>query len=206
MALARERGTWIRSGSRTSRGSGDHHNRGWSSSNHGKIPLAYARSRRSGDRSPPTASTPEGWASDGSGKTSSLRSRKIGTRAAQDTRGPAGPDAGSGGTNTFRHPRPLDAVERPGACRRQPPRAGARTREGTAAPARRRTVMNESGEYSRGGSRLLRYDAPEDRAPDFAVGDSAQIEAIQRHFEAWIGPVEMTYHEIVSDLVHVDVH
>jgi hypothetical protein len=39
-----------------------------------------------------------------------------------------------------------------------------------------------------------------------AIGDSASIEAISDHIERYIGPVEMVWHEIVSDLVHIDVH
>jgi hypothetical protein len=39
-----------------------------------------------------------------------------------------------------------------------------------------------------------------------AGGDSATIEAIGRHIEKHIAPVETVFHEIVSDLVHVDIH
>jgi predicted Zn finger-like uncharacterized protein len=41
---------------------------------------------------------------------------------------------------------------------------------------------------------------------EFAVGDSEAIEAISKHIEKYIGPVEGVWHELVSDLVHIDVH
>src|SRR6185369_6534615 len=44
----------------TMRGSGDHHSSGSPSENQGKIPLRYAMSRRSIDRSAPAASRPLG--------------------------------------------------------------------------------------------------------------------------------------------------
>ena len=39
-----------------------------------------------------------------------------------------------------------------------------------------------------------------------ATGDTDAIEAISAHIEAHFGPVDTVYHEILSDLVHIDVH
>src|SRR5690606_12573599 len=56
------------SGKSTNLGSGDHHKMGCPVSNQGKTPLLYARTNRSTERSPPTASKPSGSASWTSGK------------------------------------------------------------------------------------------------------------------------------------------
>jgi hypothetical protein len=39
-----------------------------------------------------------------------------------------------------------------------------------------------------------------------ASGDGEAIEAISNHIQAHVGPIEMVFHELVSPLVHVDVH
>ena len=41
---------------------------------------------------------------------------------------------------------------------------------------------------------------------ELATGDSGAIDAITTHIEAHFGPIENVYHEILSDLVHIDVH
>jgi hypothetical protein len=51
---------------------------------------------------------------------------------------------------------------------------------------------------------ILRHQARE-RPFELAHGDSELIEAIEKHIEQHIGPVENVFHEILSDLVHVDV-
>ena len=40
----------------------------------------------------------------------------------------------------------------------------------------------------------------------FAVGDAEIIEAVTAHIERCIGPVDVVFHELVSEYVHVDVH
>ena len=60
-------------------------------------------------------------------------------------------------------------------------------------------------EFSEGGSEILRYDTR--RIPFTpAVGDTALIEAVQDHVEQHVGPISSVFHEVRSDLVHVDVH
>ena len=60
-------------------------------------------------------------------------------------------------------------------------------------------------EVSEGGSTIYRY---EERASDLqlAIGDEENIEVISNHIEKHIGEVKMVFHELVSDLVHLDVH
>lgn len=71
------------------------------------------------------------------------------------------------------------------------------------------------GEETRGGSEpmedqeyavpIYRHEARE-REFEFAIGDEENIEAITSHFEKHVGPVGNVFHELISDLVHVDVH
>jgi hypothetical protein len=60
-------------------------------------------------------------------------------------------------------------------------------------------------ETTRGGSVVYRHT---ERQSEFtpAIGDSEHIEAISDHIEKHLGPIESVWHEIVSDLVHIDVH
>lgn len=41
---------------------------------------------------------------------------------------------------------------------------------------------------------------------DFAVGEEENIEEISSHIERHVGPVNTVWHELISDLVHIDVH
>ena len=58
---------------------------------------------------------------------------------------------------------------------------------------------------SPGGSQLHVHEA---RTKNFhmATGGEQAIEAISQHIEKYIGKVEVVFHEMVSDLVHIDVH
>lgn len=60
-------------------------------------------------------------------------------------------------------------------------------------------------ETSESGSPILRHA---ERAKPFepAIGDGEHIDSITEHIERHIGAVTMCFHEIVSDLVHIDVH
>lgn len=55
------------------------------------------------------------------------------------------------------------------------------------------------------GGEILRHKARE-RDFEFAVGDEQSIEEIDRHIAEYIGEVDGVFHELVSDLVHIDVH
>ena len=60
-------------------------------------------------------------------------------------------------------------------------------------------------ENSESGAPIYQH---EHRERDFepAHGDSENIERISDHIEKYIGPVANVFHELVSDLVHIDVH
>ena len=65
--------------------------------------------------------------------------------------------------------------------------------------------MPDNPEYAESGQPIYRYP-PRERSWEVATGDPAAIEAIEKHITAHIGPVESVFHEIISDLVHLDVH
>ncbi len=66
-------------------------------------------------------------------------------------------------------------------------------------------LPDDQQERSPSGSPIYRH---KDRTIPFqpAVGDGEVIEAVSEHIEKHLGPVESVYHEIISDLVHIDVH
>lgn len=49
-------------------------------------------------------------------------------------------------------------------------------------------------------------EEPLNGLPDASEGDLLLIEGVTKHFEETLGPIETTYHEKVSDFVHIDVH
>lgn len=61
------------------------------------------------------------------------------------------------------------------------------------------------GETSPSGSPIYRHEARE-RGFELAIGDGEAIEKIDRHIEEHLGPVAMVFHELISDLVHIDIH
>jgi hypothetical protein len=60
-------------------------------------------------------------------------------------------------------------------------------------------------ERSESGAPIYRYEKSE-RGFEFAVGDSENIDRITAHAEKHIGPVSTVLHEVISDLIHIDVH
>lgn len=64
--------------------------------------------------------------------------------------------------------------------------------------------MASEPERSESGSPIYRH-APREREWEPAGGESA-LEQISDHIERHVGKIEMVYHELVSDLVHLDVH
>ena len=60
-------------------------------------------------------------------------------------------------------------------------------------------------EQSESGAPIYRHENRE-RGFEFAAGDSENIDRITEHIEAHVGPVATVFHELVSDLVHVDIH
>lgn len=62
-----------------------------------------------------------------------------------------------------------------------------------------------SDERSPDGSRILRYGAPKSGLTP-AAQTSACIEEIEKHMATFFGTPATVFHELVSDLVHIDVH
>lgn len=61
-------------------------------------------------------------------------------------------------------------------------------------------------EHSRSGQPVFRYDA-RDRPFELAgAGDEARRAALEEHYARYLGTDWVVWHEIVSDLVHVDVY
>lgn len=65
--------------------------------------------------------------------------------------------------------------------------------------------MSDEIETSEGGSRIFRHQ-PRKHGFELAIGDSDTIEAVAKHIEQHIGAPGMVWHELVSDLVHIDIH
>ncbi|MFK7910994.1 MAG: suppressor of fused domain protein [Akkermansiaceae bacterium] len=66
-------------------------------------------------------------------------------------------------------------------------------------------IMDSMSEQSESGDPIIRHEARE-RDFEFATGDSENIDAISDHIEQHIGPVANVFHEIISDLIHIDIH
>jgi hypothetical protein len=60
-------------------------------------------------------------------------------------------------------------------------------------------------EMSEAGQPIFRHK-PREKEFEFAIGDEKAIQAIGEHVEKHLGKIEMVFHEILSDLVHIDVH
>ena len=64
-------------------------------------------------------------------------------------------------------------------------------------------MSNPFDDVSPGGSPILVHSRQKDFTPP--QGEE-HIEAIGAHIERHLGPVSGVFHEIISDLVHIDVH
>jgi hypothetical protein len=58
---------------------------------------------------------------------------------------------------------------------------------------------------SPGGSQVYQYDKPASEGWS-APAQSRRLESLQQHFDRFFGEGDSVFHEIVSDLVHIDVH
>lgn len=65
--------------------------------------------------------------------------------------------------------------------------------------------MPEGTEISPAGNPIFRH---QERTKEFelATGDEGNIEQIGDHIAKYCGKVEMVFHELISDLVHIDIH
>jgi hypothetical protein len=66
-------------------------------------------------------------------------------------------------------------------------------------------MSDDDIEFTESGQPIYRH-TPRDREFEPAIGDQRTIDAISRHVGRYVGPVAHVFHELVSDLVHVDVH
>jgi hypothetical protein len=64
-------------------------------------------------------------------------------------------------------------------------------------------MSNKQVENTPSGTPIYRHEARS--KPIEAAVDSPDIEKIEQHIEKHIGKIETVYHELVSDLVHIDV-
>ena len=64
---------------------------------------------------------------------------------------------------------------------------------------------NDEQPTSKDGTAIYRHEY-RNRDFELATGDPENIEAVSEHIEQHLGPVESVFHELVSDMVHVDVH
>jgi hypothetical protein len=60
-------------------------------------------------------------------------------------------------------------------------------------------------EISESGAPIYRHQ-PRQRGFELAGGDEQTIAGVVRHITEHIGPPRFVFHELFSDLVHVDVH
>ena len=60
-------------------------------------------------------------------------------------------------------------------------------------------------EKSEAGDPIYRHNAQEDQEWQ-APGEDSSLEAISDHIEQYVGNIDIVFHEIVSDMVHIDVH
>lgn len=67
-------------------------------------------------------------------------------------------------------------------------------------------MSEQDPELSPAGTPILRYEDIEPAEFRIAHGDDSNIEAITDHIEKHLGKIKGVFHELVSPLVHLDVH
>lgn len=67
-------------------------------------------------------------------------------------------------------------------------------------------MTDKDQERSSGGSAMLRHES---RGEEWTAADcdvERAAECVEAHMEKCFGPTQSVYHEVISDLVHLDVH
>lgn len=65
--------------------------------------------------------------------------------------------------------------------------------------------MSDDGELSESGAPIYRHKEPKSGFKP-AFGNEDNIDAITDHIKKYVGDPAMVFHEMISDLVHIDVH
>jgi hypothetical protein len=66
-------------------------------------------------------------------------------------------------------------------------------------------MTDPAPEYSESGNPILRHK-PRDKPFEMAVGEAQHIQLIEGHISKHLGASATVFHEMVSDLVHIDIH
>jgi hypothetical protein len=66
-------------------------------------------------------------------------------------------------------------------------------------------MTDKRGLVSLSGSPILKHEARK-KPFEFASGDEDTVERVGEHIEKHVGPVNVVWHEILSDLVHIDLY
>lgn len=65
--------------------------------------------------------------------------------------------------------------------------------------------MTDQLNYSESGASIIHHESQQHNSK-VANSDEMAIEAISQHIEQYVGSPETVFHELISDLVHIDVH
>lgn len=66
-------------------------------------------------------------------------------------------------------------------------------------------AAGEEADYSESGQPIYRHTARQ-KGFHLAAGNEGTIEHVSEHIKQHIGPIASVYHELISDLVHIDLH
>src|SRR5580698_5949758 len=70
---------------------------------------------------------------------------------------------------------------------------------------RRRDMSDQLPERTASGEPIYRHQ-PREKPFEMAIGDAGHIQLIESHITRYIGQPKTVFHEIISDLVHIDIH
>jgi Suppressor of fused protein (SUFU) len=66
-------------------------------------------------------------------------------------------------------------------------------------------MSNQPSEFSESGDRMYRHK-PREKPFEMVLGDAGHIKLVDNHIAKYVGKPKTVFHEIMSDLVHIDVH
>lgn len=65
--------------------------------------------------------------------------------------------------------------------------------------------MNDNIENSPAENRILRHSQPSRKIPKLDNYANSSISEIEAHVDKYLGQIELVWHELISDLVHIDI-